>query len=105
MIHDIVRANPDRSIGIIHIAWDSNCSTEHVYDVPPNVRWVYPVFLSMNDHVDDFKLASASSLALGPAGRRRLSDEVFAALDALTAGDTGPVWQLYRQWRGRSCPR
>ena len=61
MIHDIVRANPDRSIGIIHIAWDSNCSTEHVYEVPPNVRWVYPVFLSMNDHVDDFKLASASS--------------------------------------------
>ncbi len=107
VIHDIVQANPDRSVGIIHIAWDSSCSTECVYDVPPNVRWVYPVFLSMNDHVDDFKLATASSLALSPSERRGLSDDVFAALDALTSGQTGPVWRLYDRVlnpRTRTCP-
>lgn len=97
VIHDIVQANPDRSVGIIHIAWDSNCSTEHVYGLPSNVRWVYPVFLSMNDHVEDFKLASASSLALSPSERRSLCEEIFGALDALTAGDAGPIWRLYDQ--------
>jgi polysaccharide biosynthesis protein PelF len=95
VIHDIVVANPDRSVGIIHIAWDSDCPTEHVYDVPPNVRWIYPVFLSMNDHLDDFKLASASTLDIGPSERRELSEEVFAALDELVHGNTRPLWHLY----------
>jgi polysaccharide biosynthesis protein PelF len=95
VIHDIVRANPDRSVGIIHIAWDSNCSTQSAYELPPNVRWIFPIYLSMNDHVEDFKLASASSLALSPVERRQLSEEVFTALDALTADDTGPIWELY----------
>ena len=95
VIHDIVRANPDRSVGIIHIAWDSDCPTEHAYDVPPNVRWIYPVFLSMDDHVDDFKLASASALDLSPSERWRLSGEVFEALDQLVEGNTRPAWRLY----------
>lgn len=107
VIHDIVQANPDRSVGIIHIAWDSNCSTEHAYVVPQNVRWVDRVFLSMNDHVDDFKLASASALALNSSQRRQLSGQLFAALDALTAGDTEPIWELYDRTlnpRTRTCP-
>jgi polysaccharide biosynthesis protein PelF len=105
VIHDIAEANPDRSVGIIHIAWDSSCPTEHAYDVPANVQWIYPVFLSMDDHVEDFKLASTSSMSA--SRRRQLSEEVFAALDALTIGDVEPVWQLYDRLlnpRSRSCP-
>ena len=95
VIHDIVCSNPDRSIGIIHIAWDSQCSMENAYDVPSNVRWVYPVFLSMNDHVEDFKLSSASALRLSSAEREQLARDVFDALDALAAGGIGPFWRLY----------
>jgi glycosyltransferase involved in cell wall biosynthesis len=107
VIHEIVKANPDRSIGIIHIAWDSNCPAKNAYEVPPNVKWVYPVFLSMNDHLEDFKQVSASSLDLGPAARLELSGEIFAAIDALTSGDEQPIWRLYDRMlnpRTRDCP-
>ena len=95
VIHDIACANPDRTVGIIHIAWDSSCPTEHAYEVPPQVRWVYPVYLSMEDHVEDFKNAPASALSLSPAQRRGLCAELFATLDALAAGEFEPMWQLY----------
>jgi polysaccharide biosynthesis protein PelF len=95
VIQDIVCANPDRSIGIIHIAWDSNCPDEPAYPVPPQVRWVYPVYLSMNDHVDDFKLSSAADLGLSPAQRTQLSHDVFDMLESLASGDVAPFWRLY----------
>jgi polysaccharide biosynthesis protein PelF len=97
VIHDIVCSNPDRTIGIIHIAWDSQCSMENAYDVPSNVRWVYPVFLSMNDHVEDFKLSAASALGLGSADREQLARDVFDALDALAVGRVEPFWRLYER--------
>jgi glycosyltransferase involved in cell wall biosynthesis len=97
VIHDIVQANPDRSVGIIHIAWDSSCPTEVAYPLPPNVRWVYPVFLSMNEHVRDFKQLPVSALGLPPSQRRLLAEQVFAALDAVVAGDCEPLWALYDQ--------
>ena len=95
VIHDIACANPDRTIGIIHIAWDSQCPTEPAYPMPPQVQWVYPVFLSMDDHVEDFKLSSASALGLNAADRGQLSQNVFDVLEALAAGDVGPFWGLY----------
>jgi glycosyltransferase involved in cell wall biosynthesis len=95
VIHDIACANPDRTIGIIHIAWDSQCPAEPAYPMPPHIRWVYPVFLSMNDHVEDFKLSSASALGLSAADRERLSHEVFDTLEALAAGQVAPFWRLY----------
>jgi polysaccharide biosynthesis protein PelF len=97
VIHDIVCANPDRTVGIIHIAWDSQCAMEPVYDVPPNVRWVYPVFLSMSDHVEDFKRSSASALRLSSAEWDQLSEQVFETLKALSAGHVEPFWRLYDQ--------
>jgi glycosyltransferase involved in cell wall biosynthesis len=107
VIHEIVKANPDRSIGIIHISWDSNCPAKNVYEVPPNVKWVYPVFLSMNDHVEDFKQVSVSSLDLSSAGRQEISERIFAALDALMSGDESHLWELYDRTlnpRTRDCP-
>jgi polysaccharide biosynthesis protein PelF len=107
VIHDIVEANPDRSIGIIHIAWSSDCPTNHAYRVPSNVRWIYPVFLSMDDHLEDFKLASASTLGLSPLERRELSQELFAALHEMAKGNVDPIWQLYEKTlnpRTRGCP-
>ncbi len=105
VIHDIAEANPDRSVGIIHIAWDSSCLTAQAYEPPANVRWIYPVFLSMEDHAEDYKLEAAS--AISPSRRRQLSEEVFTALEALMAGDGEPAWELYDQLlnpRTRSCP-
>jgi glycosyltransferase involved in cell wall biosynthesis len=95
VIHDIVCANPDRSIGIIHIAWDSQCPAEQAYPMPPHVRWVYPVYLSMNDHVEDFKLSSAAALGLSAAERSELSHAVFDTLESLALGDVTPFWRLY----------
>lgn len=107
VIHDIVCANPDRTIGIIHIGWDSQSPTEHAYDVPSHVRWIYPVFLSMNDHVTDFKLAAVSDLRLSSPGRDQLARDVFDMLDALAAGRVAPFWRLYDRVlnpRTRQCP-
>jgi hypothetical protein len=105
VIHDIAEANPDRSVGIIHIAWDSSCTTAHAYELPANVRWIYPVFLSMEDHADDYKLDAAA--AISPSRRSQLSEEVFAAIEAVMAGDGEPAWGLYDRLlnpRTRSCP-
>lgn len=107
VIHDIVEANADRSIGIIHIAWSSDCPTDHAYNVPSNVRWIYPVFLSMDDHLEDFKLASASALDLSPLERRELAQELFAALYEVAQGNAQPIWRLYEKTlnpRTRVCP-
>ena len=46
VVQDIVEGNPESTFGIIHIAWDSNSPSTALYQVPPNVLWVRPVFLA-----------------------------------------------------------
>lgn len=95
VVHDIVMANPDRSIGIIHIAWDSHSPNEEAYPVPDHVKWIRPVYLSMQEHAEDFTELAPSALGLSGAGRRQLVNELFDALDHLLAGNMAPIWRLY----------
>ena len=96
VVHDIVQAHPDKSIGIIHITWDSSSPQEDVYGMPSHVRWVFPVYLSMNEHIDDFRALSPSVLRTGSAGRRSLARQLFGALHAAVARqDYTDLWRLY----------
>ncbi|WP_432548514.1 GT4 family glycosyltransferase PelF [Kineococcus sp. SYSU DK004] len=95
VVHDIVRGNQDLTFGIIHITWDRAAPHEDLYGVPANVKWVRPVYLSMQEHRDDFMALSPRLLGLRPAGRERLAHRVFDALESVVAGDPGPMWQLY----------
>jgi len=95
VVHDIVRGNQDLTFGIIHITWDTNSPQEDLYGMPSNVLWVYPVYLSMKDHVEDFSRLRPRDLRLRSAARRVLADRLFDALDAITQGDTAPMWRLY----------
>jgi glycosyltransferase involved in cell wall biosynthesis len=95
VIHDIVIGNPGVSFGIIHIAWDSKGSKRDLYGMPPNVQWVHHVYLSMEDHREDFMLAPAESLGMRSAERTELSNQLFDALWAITRGDYEPFWALY----------
>lgn len=95
VIQDIVVGNPDLTFGIIHIAWDSSCPQEHLYPVPENVRWVKVIYLSMQEHRDDFMALRPGALRMGARARARLSKRLFDALEAITRGDVDPAWRLY----------
>ncbi len=95
VMHDIIYGNPELTFGIIHIAWDSKGSMKDLYGMPPNVAWVWHVYLSMQEHRDDFMLVRPGSLHMRPRQRRRLAHRVFDALNALAKGDYAPFWALY----------
>ena len=54
VVHDIVTGNQDLTFGIIHITWDRDSPHKDLYGVPDNVRWIRPVYLSMQEHQEDF---------------------------------------------------
>jgi len=95
VIHDIIIGNPGLTFGIIHIAWDSKGSKRDLYGMPPNVKWVRHVYLSMEEHRQGFMLVSPKSLKMGAAERLRLAHRVFNALAAISRGDYEPLWELY----------
>ena len=95
VVQDIVAGNPDLTFGIIHIAWDSNCPLTALYEVPPNVLWVHPVYLSMQEHRDDFTQLRGRALGMGRAARARLAHRVYDVLESILAGEMEPTWKLY----------
>lgn len=96
VVHDIVQAHPDKSIGIIHISWDCESPHEDLYGMPANVRWVFPIYLSMNEHIDDFRALSPSALRTDAKGRRSLARQLFGALRAAAdRQDYTELWRLY----------
>lgn len=95
VVQDIVQGNPDLTYGIIHITWDSSAPHEDLYGVPPNVKWVRPVYLSMEEHQSDFRALRPRDLRMRSAQRSQLAHRVFDALEAIVAGDVEPMWQLY----------
>lgn len=95
VVHDIVTHNPDLSYGIIHITWDSNSPLTDLYGMPSNVRWVRTVFLSMEEHRQDFLAATVKDLGMTAAQRTQLSNRLFNALYALSdRGDVDGLWEL-----------
>jgi glycosyltransferase involved in cell wall biosynthesis len=95
VIHDIVTGNSGVSFGIIHIAWDSKGSTVDLYGMPPNVQWVRHVYLSMQEHREEFMLAAPASLGMSARQRRRLARQIFDALQGIAEGRHAPFWDLY----------
>jgi glycosyltransferase involved in cell wall biosynthesis len=95
VVHDIVVENPDLTFGIIHITWDSTSPTEDLYGVPSNVRWVHPLYLSMQEHQIDFRDLKPGDLGMRGRARTALAHRVFDALESVVAGDPEPVWSLY----------
>lgn len=95
VVHDIVTHNPDLSYGIIHITWDSEAPLTDLYGMPSNVRWVRTVFLSMEEHRQDFLSVSAKDLGMTPLERQELSHRLFDALYALSEnGEVDALWEL-----------
>ncbi len=94
-MHDIISSHPDLSFGIIHITWDSKGSTTRAYEVPANVRWVAPLYLSMQEHRQDFMVKGSRRLRMPAKHRERLALQVAAALGAVCADNFRPFWDLY----------
>ena len=95
VMHDIVVGNPGVTFGIIHIAWDSKGSTRDLYGMPSNVQWVRHVYLSMEEHRDDFMMANPESLGMRARQRTRLARQIFDALRGISEGRYAPFWDLY----------
>jgi glycosyltransferase involved in cell wall biosynthesis len=95
VVQDIVEGNPDLTFGIIHIAWDSNSPSTALYQMPPNVLWVRPLFLSMQEHRDDFMRLRGRALGLHSAARARLAHRLYDVLESILAGEVEPTWELY----------
>jgi polysaccharide biosynthesis protein PelF len=95
VVHDIVQGNQDLTFGIIHITWDSSSPAEDLYGMPANVKWVRPVYLSMDEHEEDFKALRPKALRMRRSERSELAHRLIDALEAIVAGDVAPMWQLY----------
>src|SRR4051812_25506196 len=97
VVHDIVQGNPDLTFGIIHITWDRESPHEDLYGMPDNVRWVRPVYLSMQEHEADFRSLRPRDLKMRPAQRPQLAEQLFDAVTGVLEGRVEPFWELYDQ--------
>lgn len=95
VIHDIVGNNHDLTFGIIHIAWDSDSPSTDLYGMPPNVRWVKTIFISMREHRAEFMELHPGVLRMRTSQRAELAHQLFDALEAIVNGDPEPAWRLY----------
>ena len=95
VVHDIITGNPDLTFGIIHITWDSRSPLKDLYGMPDNVAWVRVLYLSMEEHQEDFLRARPRDLRMNRRQRRELSRRILGALLALAQdGQTEPLWDL-----------
>ena len=95
VVHDITTGNPDLTFGIIHITWDSHSPLKDLYGMPDNVAWVKVLYLSMEEHQEDFLRARPRDLRMNRRQRRELSRRILGALLALAQdGQTEPLWDL-----------
>ena len=95
VVHDIITGNPDLTFGIIHITWDSHAPLKDLYGMPDNVAWVRVLYLSMEEHQEDFLRARPRDLRMNRRQRRELSRRILGALLALAQdGQTEPLWDL-----------
>jgi glycosyltransferase involved in cell wall biosynthesis len=95
VVHQICEANPDARIGIIHIAWDRDSPSEPLYDIPPQVRWVMPVYQSLAEHAATFQRLRPRDMGVKRKTRGRIAQAVVEALAAHLDGDDAPLWRLY----------
>ena len=95
VVHDIITGNPDLTFGIIHITWDSHSPRKDLYGMPDNIAWVKVLYLSMEEHQEDFLRARPRDLRMNRRQRRELSRRILGALLALAQdGQTEPLWDL-----------
>ena len=96
VVHDIVKGNQDLSFGILHVTWDSASRQEDLYGMPPNVKWVRPIYLSMQEHVEDFVRVDPGSTGLSSAKEvAAVAARILDAVEAVAAGDNAPMLALY----------
>lgn len=95
VVHQICEANPDRRIGIIHIAWDRESPSEPVYALPPQVAWVKTVYQALAEHAGTFLEFRPRDMRLKKRERTVVADQVFAALRGHLDGDDTLLWDLY----------
>ena len=95
VVHDIITGNPDLTFGIIHITWDSHAPLKDLYGMPDNVAWVRVLYLSMEEHQEDFLRARPRDLRMNRRQRRELSRRILGAMLSLAQdGQTEPLWDL-----------
>ena len=95
VVHDIITGNPDLTFGIIHITWDSHSPLKDLYGMPDNIAWVKVLYLSMEEHQEDFLRARPRDLRMNRRQRRELSRRILGALLSLAQdGQTEPLWDL-----------
>ena len=95
VVHDIITGNPDLTFGIIHITWDSRSPLKDLYGMPDNVAWVRVLYLSMEEHQEDFLRARPRDLRMNRRQRRELSRRILGAMLALAQdGQTEPLWDI-----------
>ena len=95
VVHDIIIGNPDLTFGIIHITWDSHSPLKDLYGMPDNIAWVRVLYLSMEEHQEDFLRARPRDLRMNRRQRRELSRRILGAMIALAQeGRTEPLWEI-----------
>ena len=95
VVHDIITGNPDLTFGIIHITWDSHSPRKDLYGMPDNVAWVRVLYLSMEEHQEDFLRARPRDLRMNRRQRRELSRRILGAMLSLAQeGRTEPLWEI-----------
>ncbi len=101
VVHDIITGNPELTFGIIHITWDSHAPSRDLYGMPSNVAWVRVLYLSMEEHQQDFLRARPRDLRMSRRQRRTLSARLVDSLIALAnQGRTEPLWEIITEGLG-----
>lgn len=92
VVHQFCTGMSDLTLGVIHIAWDSEAPLTPVYELPDNVAWVHTVFTSMAEYPP---AVNAKDIGMPRREFRQLAERIFEALQAHHHGDDALLWSLY----------
>ncbi len=49
VVHQTLKGLPEKTFGVIHLAWDSKTTGTTRYEIPPNVKWIENIYLSPDE--------------------------------------------------------
>lgn len=102
VIHQIVSRSPDLRFGVIAIGWDRHQFREMQYERLPQLKWVYPIFLSPDERRKPWLRKAQGWLGklrlLPKLTRDQAEPSLEDALDFAKRGDFSLMIRLYRHY-------
>lgn len=98
VMHQIIENHPDLSFGVIHIAWDRQSPHTPKYQLPANIKWVFPVYLNEEKPPSAFFNLLGFSKSIDSHEAKAFAKELTRAIAQTLDGSYEEFQKLYHKY-------